>query len=107
MNLACRRIRRGSRESVTALGTADQSLHDARLNGAPAGTYFVFLEKFLGTGKALFRYQSRHGDFDPFLAGPFMARGQAGRGHASPSLVTHDTRPRGDAGFAKAGQAAT
>src|SRR4029077_5850250 len=48
------RVRRCTREGVATLLTADQPLHHARLDGAPARSNFVFLKKFLSTGKALF-----------------------------------------------------
>src|ERR1700737_395291 len=49
-------VRRCAREGVAALLTADQPLYDTRLDGATARSYFILLQEFLGTGKALFAY---------------------------------------------------
>src|SRR6202035_3942257 len=45
VNLARARARRGAREGVAALLTADQPLHDTWLDGAPARSYFVFQQE--------------------------------------------------------------
>jgi len=45
------RARRCTREGVATLLTADQSLHDTGLDGAPTRSNFVFLEQFLARTK--------------------------------------------------------
>ena len=57
-----------------------------------ARAYFVLLEKFLSACKAVFTYQRRHGDLDPFFTRSFVARRHAGRSYTTPSLRAHHAR---------------
>src|SRR6266568_6585973 len=93
VNLTCAGLRRCSREGVATLRTADQPLDDTRRNGAPARSYFVLVEKLLGTSEALFRYQGRHGDLDPLFARAFVTGCCAGRSDTPPTLWAHNARP--------------
>src|ERR1039458_3014858 len=77
--------------SIAALLAADQTLHDAWLDGAAARSNFVLLQKFLCTGETIFTYQRRHGDLDPLFARSFMACGHAGCNHTPSTLRTHNT----------------
>src|SRR3984893_4733842 len=53
--------------------TYEQALQQSRPNSAAAGEMLVLLQLFLGEGECLFRYQGRHRNLNPFLAGPFLA----------------------------------
>src|ERR1035441_4523487 len=77
--------------SIAALLAADQTLHDAWLDGAAARSNFVFLQKLLGTSEAVFAYQRWYGHLDPLFARPFMACGHAGCNHTPSTLRTHNT----------------
>src|SRR6266852_1022632 len=85
VDLARARACRYAREGVAALLTADQPLHDTRLDGATARSYFVLLEKLLGTSEAILAYQGGHGDLDPLFARALVACCRAGRHHTPPT----------------------
>jgi site-specific DNA recombinase len=74
--------------------------------GAPARSNFVFLEKLLGTGEALFGHQGGHRDLDPLLARAFVTYCQVGHSHTPPTLWAHHAGPRRDARLAEAGDTA-
>src|ERR1700687_5603075 len=103
VDFACTRLRGCTREGVAALLTADQPLHDTWRDGSTARSYFVLLKEFLGTGEALFAYQCRHGDLDPFFARALVAGCGAGRNHTAPTQRTDDARPCRGAGLAETG----
>src|SRR5229473_524941 len=104
VDLARARACRYAREGVAALLTADQPLHHTRLDGATARSYFVLLEKLLGTSEAIFAYQGWHGDLDPLFARALVA--SAGRNHTPPTQRAKNARPCRDARLAEAGEAA-
>src|SRR5215469_2805142 len=104
VNLTCSGLRRGSRQGVTTLRTADQPLHNTGRDGTPARSYLVLVEQLLGTGKAFFRHQGGHGDFDPLFAGALVSGCAAGCRCAPPTLWAHNPCAPGDAGLAEAGE---
>src|SRR5258708_19860290 len=61
---ACARSRRCAIESVTALGAAYKTLHDAGRDGPPRRMSLVGLEPFQRERKGLFADDRRHGDRD-------------------------------------------
>src|SRR6266567_4754432 len=93
VNLACARLRRCSRKGVATLRTADQPLHNACRDGAPARAYLVLPEKLLRTGEALFSDQRWHWDLDPLFARAFVTGCCAGRSDTPPTLWAHNARP--------------
>src|SRR5712692_3879702 len=106
VDLARARACRYAREGVAALLTADQPLHDTRLDGATARSYFVLLEKLLGTSEAILAYQGGHGDLDPLFARALVACCRAGRHHTPPTQRANHARPCRHARLAEAGEAA-
>src|SRR5258708_9922670 len=62
---ACARSRRCAIESVTALGAAYKTLHDAGRDGPPRRMSLVGLEPFQRERKGLFADDRRHGERDP------------------------------------------
>src|SRR5437667_5246241 len=94
VDLTRARARRCTREGVATLLTADQPLHNTRLDGAPARSNFVFLEKLLSTGETLFANQGWHRDLDPFFARPFVTYCHTGHSDTPPTLWAHHAAPR-------------
>jgi hypothetical protein len=105
VNLTRGGVRRGSREGITTLRAANQSLHNTGRNGAPTRSYFVLLEKLLGSGEALFGYQSWHGNLDPLFARAFVTDCHARRSHTTAALRTDNACPCRGASLAEAGGA--
>ena len=106
VNLTCSGLRRGSRQGVTTLRTADQPLHNTWRDGAPARSYLVLEQQLLGTGKAFFRHQGGHGDLDPFFLRALVACCGAGRSCTPSTLWAHNACACRDAGLTEAGDAA-
>src|ERR1700730_15982347 len=106
VDLARARARRYARKGVAALLTADQPLHHTRLNGATARSYFVLLEKLLGTSEAILADQGGHRDLDPLFARGLVAGGHAGRSHTPPTQRANNARSCRDARLAEASDAA-
>jgi hypothetical protein len=74
MDRAGARSRRCAIEGVSALGATYETLHDARRDGPPRRVGLVSLESFLRKREGVIADDRRHGNRDPILSRPLMAR---------------------------------
>src|SRR5260370_7000739 len=102
---ACARWRRCAIESVTAVGAAYETLHDAGRDGPPRRMSLVGLEPFLRERKGLFADDRRHGDRDPIPPRLLVAGAVASGNAATHPYWPRDPLARGKRRLTKAGLA--
>ena len=102
MDHTCARSCRCAIESVTALGAAHETLHDAGCDGPPWRVRLVGLEPFLRLCKGLFADDRRNGDGDPILSRPLVAGAVTWRDATTQSYWPRDPLARRKRRLAKA-----